>query len=38
MKSCGEEIQVSCNNTAIVIIGMQVNPKHWALHIETIDL
>ena len=38
MNSCSEEIQVSCNNTIIVIIVLQVNPKYWVMHIQTIDI
>ena len=37
-KDCGEEVQVSCNNTTIIIVGVQVNPRNRAVHIETIDL
>ena len=37
MKSCGEEIQVRCNISTIVITGVQVKPRNQAVHIETID-
>ena len=37
MKGCGEEIQVRCNFSTIVITGMQVKPRNQVVHIETID-
>ena len=38
MKGRGEEIQVRCNISTIVITGVQVKPRNQALHIETIDI
>ena len=38
MKSCGEEIQVRCNISTIVITDMKVKPGNQAVHIESIDI
>ena len=37
MKGCGEETQVRCNVSNVLITGVQVKPKNQAVHIETID-
>ena len=38
MKGHGEEIQVKCNFSTIVITGVQVKPRNHPVHIDNIDL